>query len=91
MCRVRGSEGERLRGGVLGLGLLMGAAVFSFGHNMGCKKAEILAIKDDGERPHSQPSVQKVQCCAFLIHVNLKLMLSTPLHSKVPAVLSPLK
>ncbi|KAK9904887.1 hypothetical protein WJX75_004873 [Coccomyxa subellipsoidea] len=44
---VRGSEGERLRGGVLGLGLLMGGAVFSFGHSVGCTKAEILAIKDD--------------------------------------------
>lgn len=45
---MRGSEGERLRGGVLGLGLLMGGAVFSFGHSVGCTKAEILAIKDDG-------------------------------------------
>ncbi|BDA49623.1 hypothetical protein COCOBI_14-2430 [Coccomyxa sp. Obi] len=44
---VRGTEGERLRGGVLGLGLLMGGAVFSFGHSVGCTKAEILAIKDD--------------------------------------------
>lgn len=43
---VRGTEGERLRG-VLGLGLLMGGAVFSFGHSVGCTKAEILAIKDD--------------------------------------------
>ncbi len=46
---MRGTEGERLRGGVLGLGLLMGGAVFSFGHSVGCTKAEILAIKDDGE------------------------------------------
>ena len=48
LCRVKGSEGERLRGGVLGLGLLMGGAVFAFGHSCGCKRAEILAIKDDG-------------------------------------------
>ena len=27
----------------------MGGAVFSFGHSCGCRKAEILAIKDDGE------------------------------------------
>lgn len=44
---LKGLEGERLRGGALGLGLLMGGAVFSFGHSCGCRKAEILAIKDD--------------------------------------------
>jgi len=49
-CRLKGVEGERLRGGALGLGLLMGGAVFSFGHSCGCRKAEILAIKDDGEQ-----------------------------------------
>ena len=49
MHRLKGLEGERLRGGALGLGLLMGGAVFSFGHSCGCRKAEILAIKDDGE------------------------------------------
>ena len=48
-CRLRGSEGERLRGGILGLGLLMGGAVFSYGYSRGCRKAEILAIKDDGK------------------------------------------
>ena len=49
MHRLKGLEGERLRSGALGLGLLMGGAVFSFGHSCGCRKAEILAIKDDGE------------------------------------------
>lgn len=45
---MKDSEGERLRGGVLGLGLLMGGAVFSYGYSCGCTKAEILAINDDG-------------------------------------------
>ncbi len=52
---MKGIEGERLRGGALGLGLLMGGAVFSFGHSCGCRKAEILAIKDDGELSHCLP------------------------------------
>ena len=37
------------------MGLLMGGAVFSFGHSCGCRKAEILAIKDDGELLHRLP------------------------------------
>lgn len=45
---LKGGEGQRIRGGVLGLGLLLGGATFSFGHKCGCKKAEILAINDDG-------------------------------------------
>uniref|UniRef100_A0A7S3QND3 Uncharacterized protein n=1 Tax=Dunaliella tertiolecta TaxID=3047 RepID=A0A7S3QND3_DUNTE len=45
--RMKGSEGERVRGGVLGLGLLVGGATFSYGYSCGCKKAEILAINDD--------------------------------------------
>jgi hypothetical protein len=32
---------------MLGLGLLLGAAVFSFGLSCGCKKAEILAINGE--------------------------------------------
>ncbi|KAF5828350.1 hypothetical protein DUNSADRAFT_17749 [Dunaliella salina] len=44
---MRGGEGERLRGGPLGLGLLVGGATFSYGHSCGCTKAEILAINDD--------------------------------------------
>lgn len=60
MCRVRGPEGERVRGGVLGLGLLMGGAVFSFGHSCGCTKAEILAIKDDGVLPSQFKSIISV-------------------------------
>lgn len=38
-----------MRGGALGLGLLLGAMVFAFGNAAGCRKAEILAINDDGE------------------------------------------
>ncbi len=47
-CRRKGPDGERVRGGILGLGLLMGGAVFSYGRTCGCHKAEILAIRDDG-------------------------------------------
>lgn len=42
-----GQEGQRIRGGVLGLGLLVGGATFAFGYEAGCTKAEILAINDD--------------------------------------------
>lgn len=42
-----GEEGGRTRGGVLGLGLLMGAATFAFGLARGCRKAEILAINGE--------------------------------------------
>jgi hypothetical protein len=48
-CRLRGDDGDRVRGGALGLGLLMGGAVFSYGRQRGCRKAEILAIDDDSE------------------------------------------
>ena len=59
---VKGAEGERVRGGALGLGLLMGGAVFSLGHSSGCKKAEILAIKDDGGGTLT-PSKGAPSCC----------------------------
>lgn len=45
----RGEQGMRVRAGLLGLGLLMGGATFAFGRERGCRKAEILAIDDDGE------------------------------------------
>jgi hypothetical protein len=44
-----GEEGSRVRGGILGLGLLLGGATFAFGLAAGCRKAEILAINDEGE------------------------------------------
>ena len=44
-----GDDGQRVRGGVLGLGLLLGGAVFAHGLSQGAIKAEILAINDDGE------------------------------------------
>ena len=47
--RKRGEEGQRVRGGILGLGLLIAMAVFAHGYAAGCSKAEILAINDDGE------------------------------------------
>jgi hypothetical protein len=60
--RLKGSEGLRVRQNALGLGLLLGAAVFAHGRRCGCKKAEILAINDDGELPRAailamQPAV----------------------------------
>ena len=62
--RLKGAEGERLRGGALGLGLLMGGAVFSFGFSNGCRKAEILAIKDDGKAS----SKINLTCCHVAAH-----------------------
>ena len=47
-CRKDGEEGDRIRGGILGLGTLMAVAVFSHGFWSGCRTAEILAINDDG-------------------------------------------
>ncbi|KAJ9505756.1 hypothetical protein QJQ45_028244, partial [Haematococcus lacustris] len=44
---MKGEQGDQVRGGALGLGLVMGGAVFSHGARRGCKKAEILAIRDD--------------------------------------------
>lgn len=44
---IKGQEGQRLRGGALGLGLLLGGATFAHGHAAGCRTAEILAINDD--------------------------------------------
>jgi hypothetical protein len=60
-----GVEADRVKGGPLGLGLLIGAATFAYGYASGCRKAEILAINDDGEFPVFfrdvllQPSVQQ--------------------------------
>lgn len=48
-CSLKGEAGLRIRKNALGLGLLLGGAVFSYGKSCGCKKAEILAINDDGE------------------------------------------
>jgi hypothetical protein len=45
---LKGEEGGRLRGGPRGLGLYVGVATFAFAHSKGCKRAEILAINDDG-------------------------------------------
>jgi hypothetical protein len=47
---MKGEEGQRIKGGVLGLGLLLGGATFAYGYSCGCRKAEILAINDDGKR-----------------------------------------
>jgi hypothetical protein len=49
VCSMKGEAGDRIRKNPLGLGLLLGGAVFSYGRSCGCKKAEILAINDDGE------------------------------------------
>ncbi|KAG2496074.1 hypothetical protein HYH03_005993 [Edaphochlamys debaryana] len=50
---IKGEEGQRVRGGALGLGLLMGGATFAYGNAAGCRTAEILAINDD-EHTHAR-------------------------------------
>ena len=45
----KGDHGSRTRCGLFGLGVLIGGATFAFGWERNCKKAEILAINDDGE------------------------------------------
>ncbi|KAK9793722.1 hypothetical protein WJX73_010508 [Symbiochloris irregularis] len=45
--RQGGTEGQRMRGGILGLGLLVAMTVFAHGYAAGCTTAEILAINDD--------------------------------------------
>jgi hypothetical protein len=52
-----------VRGGILGLGLLMGGAVFSYGRTCGCHKAEILAIRDDGARTLAVACSMQRRCC----------------------------
>jgi len=53
-CRGKGGEeGDRQRGGILGLGHLLATAVFAHGYWNGCHKAEILAINDNGTPPIS--------------------------------------
>lgn len=52
--RMKGEEGDRVRKNPLGLGLLLGGAVFAYGLSSGCSKAEILAINDDGEHSSSR-------------------------------------
>ncbi|GIL78233.1 hypothetical protein Vretimale_7607 [Volvox reticuliferus] len=44
---LKGDAGQRIRGGALGLGLLLGGATFTHGFRHGCRTAEILAINDD--------------------------------------------
>lgn len=60
---LRGEEGSRARGGVLGLGLLMGAATFAFGRAAGCTKAEILAINGGLCACFCIHCVRLVWCC----------------------------
>lgn len=46
-ARLKRDEKDRIRGDALGLGLLLGGAVFAHARACGCTKAEILAIDDD--------------------------------------------
>ena len=54
MCRLAKDSRQRIRAGPLGLGLLVGLAVLSYGLDCGCTTAEILAINDEGGRPALQ-------------------------------------
>jgi hypothetical protein len=58
---LKGDEGDRLRGGPRGLGLYVGVATFAFAHSKGCKRAEILAINDDGALLYAR----LLYCCHF--------------------------
>jgi hypothetical protein len=58
---MKGEEGDRVRKSPLGLGLLLGGAVFAYGLSSGCRKAEILAINDDGEHLHMCRSLRVCQ------------------------------
>lgn len=42
------NEAARQKGGLYGLGYLLATAVFALGYQSGCRKAEILAINDNG-------------------------------------------
>ena len=47
--RLTEADKDRVRGGsFFGLSLLIVAAIMSHGHECGCRKAEMLAINDDG-------------------------------------------
>lgn len=63
----RGEQGGRTRGGVLGLGLLMGAATFAYGRARGCRKAEILAINGE-PGDESKTRLWQLQSIARLKH-----------------------
>jgi hypothetical protein len=67
---MKGEAGDRIRKNPLGLGLLLGGAVFSHGRSCGCRKAEILAINDDGE------CEMHLHCFPFVYLIQLSLALS---------------
>ncbi len=47
ISKLSASGGE---GGMMGTGVLLGTSVLAHGWSIGCRKAEILAINDDGEQ-----------------------------------------
>ncbi len=54
--RLEDRDGKSARERGVGLGLLISAAVIAYGAERGCKKAEILAINDDGMSIRGGPS-----------------------------------
>ncbi len=62
-CSMKAEEADLIQGGALGLSLLMGAAIFSWGYERGCRKAEMLAINDEGgEKQRSENYVSTGVC-----------------------------
>ena len=47
--REGGAQELRQKGGFYGIGYLLATAVFALGYSKGCRKAEILAINDNGK------------------------------------------
>ena len=64
-CRFAKDSRQRIRAGPLGLGLLLGLAVLSYGLQCGCTTAEILAINDDGKLCWADTSVDVQLQCFF--------------------------
>lgn len=80
---LKGEPGDRLRGGPRGLGLYVGVATFAYAHSKGCKRAEILAINDDGVM------LQLPGRHLFLVSVcNLGCISSTHLSTRVHATVN---
>ena len=48
LCSLKGEQGARAKRNLVGLGLIVALASFAWGRENGCRKAEMLAINDDG-------------------------------------------
>ena len=48
LCSLKGERGAKAKRNIVGLGLIVALASFAYGREAGCRKAEMLAINDDG-------------------------------------------